>query len=87
VQALVDAHRGHHLTAERLAREAVEVSDRSDGLNMQGDALDDLASVLEQAGRRDEAAKVLVEALERYDRKCNRAQAALVRDRLAVLER
>ena len=61
------------------------VSDRSDGLNMQGDALCDLAGVLEAAGRNDEAAEAFIQALDRYDRKRNVAQAVTVRDRLAAL--
>ena len=50
---------------------------------MQGDALCDLAEVLRAAGRSDEAAAALAQALERYERKHNLAQAAQVRDRLA----
>ena len=46
VQALVHAHRGEHAEAERLAREAVAIAERTDGLNQQGDALCDLAEVL-----------------------------------------
>ena len=85
VQALVDAHRGHYLEAEGLAREAVAMADRSDGLNMQGDALSDLAEVLHGAGRSDEAQAVLAQALERYERKRNLARAAQVRDRVTAL--
>ena len=85
VQALVDAHRGNYATAEQLAREAVEKNYGSDGLNHQGDAFFDLATVLELAGRPDDAAAALADALDRYDRKRNLAQAAVVRDRLAAL--
>ena len=46
VQALVHAHRGEHAEAERLAREAVAIAERTDALNHQGDALCDLAEVL-----------------------------------------
>jgi hypothetical protein len=48
---------------------------------MQGDALCDLADVLEAAGRRDEAA----ETLERFERKKNLAMVAQVRSRLEGL--
>ena len=39
-------HRGEHAEAERLAREAVAIAERTDALNCQGDALCDLAEVL-----------------------------------------
>ena len=60
--------------------------ERTDALNMQGDALCDLAEVLHAAGRSDEAAAALAQALERYERKKNLAMAAQVRDRLAELQ-
>ena len=86
VQALVHAHRGEHGEAEALAREAVALIERTDGLNYQGDALCDLAEVLHAAGRSDEARAALEQALERYERKKNLAMAAQVRDRLAELQ-
>ena len=58
----------------------------TDALNIQGDALCDLAEVLHSAGRSDEAAATLAQALERYERKNNLAMATQVRDRLAELE-
>jgi len=85
VQALVDAHRGEHAEAERLAREAVEIGERTDGLNYQGDAFCDLAEVLAEAGKRDEASHTLEQALERYERKNNLAMVAQVRPRLEEL--
>ncbi len=85
VQALVDSSRGHHAEAEQLAREAVAITERTDALNWQGDALTDLAEVLHAAGRSDEADATLTQALERYERKMNLAQAAQTRDRLAEL--
>ena len=45
----------HHGEAETLAREAVTLVDSTDTLVGQGDALYDLAEVLELAGRREEA--------------------------------
>ncbi|MDP9285478.1 MAG: tetratricopeptide repeat protein, partial [Actinomycetota bacterium] len=86
VQALVQAHRGEHVEAEALAREAVELIERTDGLNYQGDALCDLAEVLHAAGQSDEAEAALAQALERYERKNNVAMTAHVRDRLAELQ-
>jgi class 3 adenylate cyclase/tetratricopeptide (TPR) repeat protein len=85
VQALVDTHRGQLSDAEQLAREAVALTERTDALNWQGDALCDLAEVLSAAGRQDEAEATFAEALERFVRKRNLAQAAQVRDRAAAL--
>ena len=85
VQAIVDARRGRHDEAERLAREAVEIAERIDALNWQGDALCDLAEVLEAAGNRDQAEVALAQALERYRQKANLACSAQVLDRLAAL--
>ena len=85
VQALVHAHRGEHAEAERLAREAISITERMDGLNYQGDVLCDLAEVLAAAGRTDEAADALEQALERYGRKKNLAMVAQVTPRLEKL--
>ena len=71
VQALVHASRGQHAEAEALAREAVAIMEPTDALNIQGDALCDLAEVLHAAGRDEEAAGALGQALERYERKIN----------------
>jgi tetratricopeptide (TPR) repeat protein len=84
-QALVHARRGNHTQAEQLAREAVAITERTDALNNQGDALCDLAEVLQAAGRSDEAAAALAQALERYEHKKNLAMSAQVRDRLVEL--
>jgi AAA ATPase-like protein/adenylate/guanylate cyclase family protein len=86
VQALVHASRGHHADAGPLAREAVEIIDRSDGLNYQGEALCDLAEVLAAGGHEDEAAAALTQALDRYERKRNVAMVRQVRERLAELQ-
>jgi tetratricopeptide (TPR) repeat protein len=85
VQALVDAHRGEHAEAERLVREAISVTERMDGLNYQGDVLCDLAEVLAAAGRTDEAAAALEQALDRYGRKKNLAMVAQVTPKLEKL--
>ena len=83
VQALVHANRGQIEQAEAFAREAVEIIEATDGLNYQGDALRDLAEVLRAAGRTDEAAATLEQALERYERKGNVVMAERTRARLA----
>jgi tetratricopeptide (TPR) repeat protein len=85
VQARVLAHRGEHAEAERLAREAVAGQEQSDNLTFQGDAWCDLAEVLAAAGRDEEAATALAEALERYERKGNIPLARQVRKRLSAL--
>jgi tetratricopeptide (TPR) repeat protein len=85
VEARVLVADGKAGAAETLAREAVELSDRTDGLNMQGDALCDLAEVLACAGANDAAASALEQALQRYERKKNLAMVAQVRPRLEDL--
>jgi tetratricopeptide (TPR) repeat protein len=62
VRAKLLARRGDHAEAERLAREAVALSNATDMLAEQGNALVDLAEVLALAGRREEAAEALAEA-------------------------
>jgi tetratricopeptide (TPR) repeat protein len=86
VQALVHASRGEHIEAEALARQAVAMMERSDALNFQGDALRDLAEVLQAAGRSNAAAATLAQALERFERKNNLSMTTQVRHRLAELE-
>jgi tetratricopeptide (TPR) repeat protein len=86
VQALVHTQHGAYDEAERLAREAVVWTERSDALRWQGDALSDLAQVLEAAGRPDEAIAAWREALDRYERKEVIPLARRVRERLATLE-
>jgi hypothetical protein len=54
-------------------------------LNGHGDALVDLAEVLEVAGRREEAAAEVEKALERYERKGNLVMAERARSRLEDL--
>jgi Tetratricopeptide repeat len=83
VQGFVEAHRGNHPAAEALLRETVVIAKRTDALELQGEALCDLAEVLRLAGRSDAAASTLAQALERYERKNNLTMAAQVRDRLA----
>jgi class 3 adenylate cyclase/tetratricopeptide (TPR) repeat protein len=85
VKALVAAHRGEHAEAERLAREAVQVTEATDALNDQGDSYYYLGRVLAEARRTDEAAEALEQALDRYERKKNLAMVAQVRPRLEGL--
>jgi class 3 adenylate cyclase/tetratricopeptide (TPR) repeat protein len=85
VQAKILARRGNHVDAVRLAREAVSLGDATDMVNLQGDALVDLAEVLIAAGDSHEAHAVLEQALDRYERKKNLAMVAQVRERLKGL--
>jgi class 3 adenylate cyclase len=85
VQARIDSHRGRHAEAETLAREAVALIEQTDALNFHGAALSDLAEVLIDAGRPNDAVVVLREALARYERKRNVAAAAQVEARIAAL--
>jgi class 3 adenylate cyclase/tetratricopeptide (TPR) repeat protein len=84
-QAKILARRGEHEEAERLAREAIEIIDRSDELSHQGDFRVGLAEVLQLAGRTDESIPVLEEALERYEQKENRVAADTTRALIAEL--
>jgi class 3 adenylate cyclase/tetratricopeptide (TPR) repeat protein len=85
VQARIQSHRGKHDEAGALAREAVDLIDQTDALNFQGAALSDLGEVLVGAGRPEQAAASLGQALERYERKQNLAAAAQVSARIEAL--
>jgi class 3 adenylate cyclase/tetratricopeptide (TPR) repeat protein len=84
VRAKVLVRRGEPAEAERLAREAVAICKRTDGLNWQGDAYADLAEVLHLTRKADEAAAALERALHRYERKENLVMARRMRDQLAT---
>jgi tetratricopeptide (TPR) repeat protein len=81
-RAKVLAAQGEVEEAERLAREAVELAERTDHLEEHADALMTLAEVLRRAGRADEATPALRDALDLSRQKGNtvlarRAQQAL----------
>jgi class 3 adenylate cyclase/tetratricopeptide (TPR) repeat protein len=84
VKAKVLARRGEKEEAERLAREAVAISETTDDLNAQGDAYADLAEVFLLIGKQEEATAALEQALERYERKGNLVMAGRTQDRLAA---
>jgi ATP/maltotriose-dependent transcriptional regulator MalT len=84
VRAKVLARRGEFAEAERLAHEAVAIAARTDQLNAQGDANADLAEVLLLTGKPDEAAAVLEQALEHYERKGNLVSTQRAQTRLAA---
>jgi predicted ATPase/class 3 adenylate cyclase len=70
-RAKIRARRGDLAEAEALGREAVARVEKTDLLNTQGDTLADLAEVLALAGRPAEAAAVLEQAAEVFERKGN----------------
>jgi len=86
VQALVHASRRQQAEAERLAREAVAITENTDSLWFQGEALCDLADVLRAAGRNGEAVAALREALDRYERKQIIPLVRRTRERIAALQ-
>jgi class 3 adenylate cyclase/tetratricopeptide (TPR) repeat protein len=83
VRAKVLARRGELAEAEQLAREAVAIGEKTDLLDVQGDAYADFAEVLSLAGRPNEAAAALGQALGCYKRKGNLVSAQRVQTRLA----
>jgi tetratricopeptide (TPR) repeat protein len=78
VRARVFARRGHARRAVELGREAVRIAMTTDHLNIQADALVDLALVHQAAGAADEADAALATAIQVY-----RAKGNLVREREA----
>ncbi len=76
VRAKVLAARGELEEAERVAAEGTAFADRSDLLNMAGDAHLDLGIVLVAAGRADQATGEFETAAELYRRKGNLASLA-----------
>jgi tetratricopeptide (TPR) repeat protein len=75
-RARILARSDDHGAAEPIARDAVELSRRTDLLDIQGDALVDLADVLSAIGRPQEAAAALAEAAALYEQKGNVVSAA-----------
>jgi len=86
VAALVYSAHGEHADAEPLAREAVRLAFETDSPLWQGQAVCDLAEVLEAGGRREEAVAALQQALTLYERKQVIPLTRRVRERLAALE-
>ena len=84
-RALLSAHRGEHAEAEAVAREAVQLADETDDPTSQADARIVLACVLQLAGKADDAAEVLGEAIALYDAKGNVLGAAYANARRGTL--
>jgi tetratricopeptide (TPR) repeat protein len=84
-RAKVRARAGSGEEAEALAREAVQFAERTDALWERADAYMDLCEVLGYAGRNDEAAAAVKEALRCYEQKELLVGAARARDILQGL--
>jgi hypothetical protein len=87
VRARVLAKRGAHGEAEELVRSAFALVEPTEFLSLQGDVLVDLSSVLADAGRPEEAASSLEDALDRRRRKEDLVGVARAEERLAILMR
>jgi predicted ATPase/class 3 adenylate cyclase len=83
VQASVLARRGGLAEAERVARQAVSLAERTDFLNHRADALVVLGGVLAKQERPEAAHDALAGALALYEQKGNLIAAARVRANLA----
>ena len=85
-KAEVLVRRGDAIRAADLAKQAVEFADRSDELNLRGDARMVLAHVLLAASRHDLANRVASEAVDLYERKGNIVSAERARNLLRHTE-
>ena len=80
------ARRGELDAAERLAREAVSLAERTDFLNLHANALLDLATVLQHDGRVEEATAAAEAANALYERKGNLVGADKARSFVGLIE-
>jgi class 3 adenylate cyclase/tetratricopeptide (TPR) repeat protein len=85
IQAKTLALRGKGDEAEAAARESVGLARQTDFVNMQADALVDLAETLSLLGRCEQVREILEEAIELYDAKGNAVSGAATRATLANL--
>ncbi len=85
-RAKILAREGELDAAETLARAATDFAATSDFLLAQGDALMDLAEVLELAGKGEDAVAAIEDAMGCYERKGSVLAADRARARLAELE-
>ncbi|HWL91713.1 MAG TPA: adenylate/guanylate cyclase domain-containing protein [Actinomycetota bacterium] len=84
-QARVLADRRELEESLRLADEAVAINEGTDYVGWQGDAHEVRGSVLEEAGRGEDAREAFEEAIDRYERKGNVVAAGRIRTRLEHL--
>ncbi len=85
LRAKLLARAGRWAEAEAAAREALEMAEDSDYLQMRADALMDLSEVLQIAQRPDDAATSVAAALRLYEQKGSTSSAARARSRLDAL--
>ena len=71
--------------AEALAREAVMLAESTDFVTTQADALTELAAILQQAGRLEEAKSAAADGLALHEQKGNSVAVGKTRARFAVL--
>jgi predicted ATPase/class 3 adenylate cyclase len=83
VEAAILRRRGELSEAERIARRAVGLAERSDFLNQRAQALVTLGDVLAESERKEGAQEALRAALDLYERKGNVVAAGQVRAALA----
>jgi class 3 adenylate cyclase/tetratricopeptide (TPR) repeat protein len=84
VLARLLARRGKLDAAERLAREAVALAEKTDFINLRADALLSLCEVVRLGGAEEEARRLGREALGLYERKGNLASAQAMSRALRV---
>jgi Flp pilus assembly protein TadD len=84
ITAKVRARQGAFEEAERLARDAVFLSEPTDYLDLRATWLMDLAEVLMLSGRPQDARDPLGRALDLYERKGNLVMASRARELLAA---
>jgi tetratricopeptide (TPR) repeat protein len=82
VRAKLLARRGALAEAERLAREAVELAEATEYVELTADAYAALGDVLRDAGRHGDAEHALRESLRLHEAKGNLVAAAQIRSRL-----
>jgi tetratricopeptide (TPR) repeat protein len=86
VRARLLARRGEVEQAERIAREALAMAERTDYLELRAEALVALAEVLHIAGSSKDSASALEKAIRLYEQKGNVVAAERGRSRLAEPE-
>jgi tetratricopeptide (TPR) repeat protein len=84
LRAAVCARTGRPDQAERVAREAVELMEGTDALNLNAEAFVALGEALQAAGRFDEARAAFADAERLYERKGNVTSLARLRARSEV---
>jgi tetratricopeptide (TPR) repeat protein len=87
VEALLLAARGELQQAERLARSGITAAEETDNVILEAWGYEDLATVLERAGRIDDVREALGHALALYERKRCLPYAGRVREQIDALGR